>query len=238
MSPKFFLIIVKGPEIGEKYFFDKDVVNIGRNDENDLVLEDDSVSGQHARIIFKDGEFFIDDFFKSKNGIYYKGSFLKKGQSEILLDGSEFILGEVCLRYTAFIKLSLFIVKGFDVGKEFPLETDKNMIHIGRTAAHNDIIFTNPSISGKHVKITFEDGKFFLEDIGSTNGTYYKKERLQKGNKQQLRKGDEFTIGCGASEIVFRVEQSTGFRSGTAKKTVFRKHREPVFSKIKKIFKL
>lgn len=245
MSAKFFLTIVKGSDVGEKYFFDKEIVEIGRNDENDLILEDDSVSGQHARIFFEGGEFFIDDCFKSKNGIYYKGGFykeclLEKGQPAMLQDGSEFVLGEICFRYTAFMKLSLFIVKGFEIGKEFPLEADKKDICMGRSATDNDIIFTNQSVSGKHAKIMFEDGEFFLEDIGSSNGTYYngEKERLQKGKKRPLQKGDEFALGYGAGEVVLRVDQRTGFRSKPLENTVFISSSKNKFmSKIKKFFK-
>ncbi len=228
MSAKFFLTIEEGPETGKKYFFDKGIIVIGRSDENDLTLEDDSVSGKHAKITFENRELFLQDI-GSTNDTYYKGKSLqKRGRPAMLQDGGKFKLGDVVLRYTAFVKLSLFITKGSEIGKEFPLEANEEDIRIGRTAKDNDIFFTNQSVSGKHAKITFKNGEFLLEDIGSKNGTYHKgeKERLQKGEKRPLQKGDEFALGYGTGEVVFRVEQRADFQPMSDKTVAYPCHEE------------
>jgi len=107
----------------------------------------------------------------------------KKGKPVILQNGGEFSLGEVVLRYTAFVKLSLFIVKGSEIGKEFPLEADGRDIRIGRTAKENDIIFTNQSVSGKHARITFEKGNSFLKILEAQT------ESITTAKKSGFRKG-------------------------------------------------
>lgn len=209
MSAKFFLIKIDEPE--KKNFFDKKIVKIGRDDTNDLILTDDSVSGEHARIIFEEGQFFLEDL-KSTNGTYCRGTLLKNGQKVPLQDGSEFKLGKIAIRYEAVVRLALFVKKGAELGKIFPLDPDKKKdIYIGRSAERSDIFFTSPVISGVHLKITFENGEFFLQDLGSTNGTFYKGKRLDKEDKILIRETDEFWLGYGEGEVVFRIDRQSGF---------------------------
>jgi len=48
---------------------DKDVITIGRNETNDIQIDNLSVSKQHAKIFKKEKKFFIEDL-KSTNGTY------------------------------------------------------------------------------------------------------------------------------------------------------------------------
>ncbi len=48
---------------------DKDVITIGRNETNDIQIDNLSVSKQHAKIFTKEEKFFIEDL-KSTNGTY------------------------------------------------------------------------------------------------------------------------------------------------------------------------
>lgn len=218
MSAKFFLI-EKSAESEKKHFFDKKIIKIGRNGTNELALKDDSVSGEHARIVFENGQFFLEDL-NSRNGTYYK-DILKAGQKVILHDGSEFKLGKIVLRYEAFVKLALSIKKGAEIGRMFPLDPDKKKeIYIGRSAEKNDIFFTSPILSGIHAKITFdfENGEFFLQDLGSTNGTFYKGKRLDKEEKLLLRETDEISLGYGEGEVILRIDRQSDFS---------RRHKDP-----------
>ncbi|KPK31058.1 MAG: hypothetical protein AMK69_01510 [Nitrospira bacterium SG8_3] len=88
---------------------------------------------------------------------------------------------------------SLVIEKGSEVGKKFTF--DLNSVRIGRTATENDMILNDRSVSGKHARITFEDGKYFLEDLGSTNKTYFHGMPLEEDQKVRLQNGDEFSLG-------------------------------------------
>ena len=51
---------------------DKKVLTIGRSNSSDLVIDDPTVSRQHARISFENGDFWIEDL-KSKNRTYLNG---------------------------------------------------------------------------------------------------------------------------------------------------------------------
>ena len=56
---------------------------------------------------------------------------------------------------------------------------------LGRTKTKSDILVSDPEhkVSGCHAKIICLDGKCFIEDLNSTNGTYINGERLKKGEK-------------------------------------------------------
>jgi len=99
---------------------------------------------------------------------------------------------------------SLVITKGSEVGKKFSF--DQKVINIGRDAAGNDIILNDISISSKHAKITLEAGNYFLQDLGSTNKTYFNDAPLKELDKVQLQNGDEFSLG----KVVLRFNIKTG----------------------------
>ena len=66
---------------------------------------------------------------------------------------------------------------------------DKNMLQevelvadrmtIGRKP-HNDIVIPHSAISGEHAALTQNADGVFLEDLGSTNGTYVNGQRISK----------------------------------------------------------
>src|SRR5687768_16868520 len=97
-------------------------------------------------------------------------------------------------------KLVLF--KGGVEGKEFPI--DANVVTVGRwdpdSGAFPDIDLTNDDvdakISRKHAKILAKAGQFFLEDLGSLNGSYINRgERMIPGEPTPLKNGDEVILG-------------------------------------------
>ncbi len=72
---------------------------------------------------------------------------------------------------------------------EFPLEQER--VTIGRRP-DNDIQIDNLAVSGQHALIITILDDSFLEDLGSTNGTYVNGKLIKK---QALRNGDILTIG-------------------------------------------
>ena len=65
-----------------------------------------------------------------------------------------------------------------------------NKISIGRNSA-NQMVLPSQSVSSYHVKIYFEDGRYMLEDLNSTNGTFINGIRV---DKKSLQPGDEIRI--------------------------------------------
>ncbi|ABR46563.1 FHA domain containing protein [Alkaliphilus metalliredigens QYMF] len=73
---------------------------------------------------------------------------------------------------------------------------------IGR-GKENEIQIVDQFISTRHVRIALDEGQYFLEDLGSVNGTYLNGEKLQDVAK--LKDGDR--IGLGQVEFLFVKEE-------------------------------
>jgi pSer/pThr/pTyr-binding forkhead associated (FHA) protein len=73
--------------------------------------------------------------------------------------------------------------------KEIPL--DREHLTIGRKP-DNDLVIDNPAVSGHHAKLERVQSVFFLEDLGSTNGTFVNEKKI---DKKQLRDGDRVMVG-------------------------------------------
>ncbi len=79
---------------------------------------------------------------------------------------------------------------GPNPGMVFLLEQDE--ILLGRDLA-NDITIGDPEVSRRHGRIFMQDDNIFVEDLGSTNGTFLNDERIS--SPKQLRIGDLITLG-------------------------------------------
>ena len=99
-------------------------------------------------------------------------------------------------------KATLIIERGESTGTEFALASDES--NIGRWDADNgvfpdvDLDRHDPEakISRRHARIVRRDGKFLIEDLGSTNGTFVNRgRRLIPGSPNVLNNGDEIIIG-------------------------------------------
>ncbi len=97
----------------------------------------------------------------------------------------------------------IVITRGGTVGKEFALESSGETL-IGRWdpdgGAFPEVDLTSDDneakISRKHARIYVENDEFFVEDLGSLNGTYVNRgPRLLPGSPQALKDGDELVMG-------------------------------------------
>lgn len=84
----------------------------------------------------------------------------------------------------------LVVKRGPNAGSKFFL--DSEMTEIGRNP-DSDIFLDDITVSRRHAEITRKEGEGFkLNDVGSLNGTYVNKERVEEA---ELRSGDEIQIG-------------------------------------------
>jgi pSer/pThr/pTyr-binding forkhead associated (FHA) protein len=91
------LIVLAGPSPGSEYVLDKTITNIGREGGTDLVLNVPGVSRRHARILNKDGNYYLEDI-GSSNGTFLNGQAVAAAQQ--LASGDEIALGNtVKLRF-------------------------------------------------------------------------------------------------------------------------------------------
>ncbi len=54
----------------------------------------------------------------------------------------------------------------------------------------NGAVTHNPAISRVHCKITFAQGRYYLTDMGSANGTFINQQRLEKQQTVEINSGD------------------------------------------------
>lgn len=83
------------------------------------------------------------------------------------------------------------------VGERLPLRSSNA---IGRDAG-NDIALPDEAASARHATLSLEDGDWWIEDLGSTNGTLVNGTRISK--RERLRPGDEIAIG----RVALRLER-------------------------------
>lgn len=88
-----------------------------------------------------------------------------------------------------------------DTNIELPVNL--SVIHIGKP---NDRVPPDIDVSGfpdsevvsrSHADIRVEGDAYYLEDTGSSNGTYVNNTPLTKGNRHKLRPGDRISLGKG-----------------------------------------
>jgi pSer/pThr/pTyr-binding forkhead associated (FHA) protein len=83
----------------------------------------------------------------------------------------------------------LVVKRGPNAGSKFFLDQDGT--EIGRHP-DSDIFLDDITVSRRHAQIRREASGFTLVDVGSLNGTYINRERVEK---TELRSGDELQIG-------------------------------------------
>lgn len=86
---------------------------------------------------------------------------------------------------------SLRVLTGFYEGLEVPLDREWLVVGRGRGA---DLVLAEPTISRAHAAIGYDagEGAFFVQDLGSTNGTYVDGSRTRRS---VLEVGAELQMG-------------------------------------------
>lgn len=159
-------------------------VVVGRNPDCSVSIVDESISGEHAKIFWDNGQLVCHDL-GSTNGTRLNGS---KIEREIVHDGDLLNLGKLP-----------FMVR---IGDNLPclyLPDKDNVIAIamlpfllGRSPANHLVIADETSISTKHAAICQEQGDYFVKDYQSTNGTRVNGKRIQQ---EKLKDCDQVQLG-------------------------------------------
>jgi diguanylate cyclase (GGDEF)-like protein len=82
-------------------------------------------------------------------------------------------------------------IHGPELGKKHIL-ADEDTFTIGRDEK-NQIVVDLDNVSRRHARVEHRAGKFFISDLGSTNGTYLNDEEIR--DEQPLRSGDFVKVG-------------------------------------------
>jgi predicted component of type VI protein secretion system len=98
-------------------------------------------------------------------------------------------------------QFQLIMRSGPTPGAAFALEGDQ--LTIGRDSS-NEVVINDAEVSRRHARLTFQGGKYVLEDLGSTNGTFVNGQRL--AGPRVLKAGEVVSFG---EQIVLVFEAST-----------------------------
>jgi hypothetical protein len=74
-------------------------------------------------------------------------------------------------------------------GEKIPVTKDRFVI--GRGKQSSDLTLKDPNVSRQHAMIEFQNGIYFMVDMGSTNGVEYNGQRIAR---KQIAEGDVFKI--------------------------------------------
>ena len=190
---------------GEKgnHSFKADQVVLGRT-EGDLTFPGDAtLSSPHARLFVSGGRLMAEDL-SSRNGLFHRVT-----QAIELVHGMRFLVGEQVLRFEYFNPVRILkqpdgtyfcgsaapqwkfrlvqILKGGVEGNVYCYST--KVVTIGRE--DSDINYPDDRfISYQHALIEAKDGRYYLSDRGSRNGTY-----VQVDQPLEIAKGDIVAVG-------------------------------------------
>ncbi|WCO65038.1 FHA domain-containing protein [Iamia majanohamensis] len=83
----------------------------------------------------------------------------------------------------------LAVRAGPNAGSTFAV--DREVITAGRHP-DSDIFLDDITVSRRHAEVRREDGRLVVRDVGSLNGTYLNRERIEQG---ELHDGDTIQVG-------------------------------------------
>ncbi|HEX4147427.1 MAG TPA: FHA domain-containing protein, partial [Pirellulales bacterium] len=160
-------------------------IRIGRLPGNDVVLDDPSVSGHHARITFVEGQAWLEDC-NSRNGTAIGSPEVKISRSPLSADDLVYFGN---LRVPA---ARLFAGGAELVARQTALQISQRSTIIGRDAAC-DLVLDHPRVSRRHARLRQSAELTTIEDLGSSNGTFVNGEQISA--VRALRPGDLVAIG-------------------------------------------
>jgi pSer/pThr/pTyr-binding forkhead associated (FHA) protein len=178
--------------------FLRDYLTIGREPRNDIVINDPSVSLHHANLYNPEEGLLIRDrcsdtgtFIGALKIADYKlhdGDFIRMGDHLMMYTGGENILCHLeGPEFKDVVRLDeIQITQDFPIGR-----CDKNYIVLDDS---------NSKASRTHARIIYQQNRFLLEDLGSSNGTRLNGKVIDK--IELLRVGDSIKIF--ENELIFR----------------------------------
>ena len=168
------------------------VLSIGREPDNDYVIDLPIVSGHHARVTWEGmpGQALIEDL-GSSNGTAI-GQLDRKvtravfSAADTLYFGNRAVPGSDLLAWVDPSLAPSLVLQG-------------NEMVVGRDPGCHRVI-ERSTVSGRHARFRRSGGRIILEDLGSSNGTYVNDHRVE--GPTEVRAGDLIVLGSDA----FRLE--------------------------------
>jgi pSer/pThr/pTyr-binding forkhead associated (FHA) protein len=200
---------------------DDETINLGRDGTCQVVLAQQAVSRNHARIS-KDGALFFVEDLGSSFGTTINGEKLKKGEKHLLRNGDTIAIAQFDVTFdrvadlgeegdeankTSFLsrKVVKDVMKGLGSGGELPyfrlMNGPNEGKHIEISDAQEytfgrddgaDIVLQDDLVSRRHAKVRRDWSGTHVEDLQSRNGIKVNKKKTLKAT---LKDRDELEVG-------------------------------------------
>lgn len=197
-----------------------DTIQIGREEDNHIILATSEVSRRHAVIAWRNAAFEIQDL-GSTNGTLVNGDLADRPCA--LQDGDTIRLGDVEFEFFTVQPSSpqpelepirgdtlvvpsdaprprLIITSGPQEGREIPIRIGKMVFGRATSKASWDVALQDRSVSRPHAQLEYQDDQFILTDLDSANCTLVNGEIVTEAIF--LRDGD--VIELGETMLLFR----------------------------------
>lgn len=207
-----YLRILRGPGAGRIASILEGGIYLGSAEDAHVRLTGEGLQPYHCIISNDENILHIEP----RDGLVrLNGEILEQATS--LFAGSVFTLGQVVVAVCDSIlrdKPRLLCVKGPDEGKEFPLQ-QKSLV-LGRSRDQADIAIPDKALSRKHARVFWQQSQWYIEDLGSNNGTRLAGKQLQ--GEALLPAGKVFSIGV-TSFVFFDGQQGPATRAHQASRS-------------------
>jgi transcriptional regulator with GAF, ATPase, and Fis domain len=177
------LVIVKGTERGREYVIASDVIRVGKAEENDLVLKEETVSRVHFEIV-RDAKGYLLRDLRSTNGTFLDGAEIKEAY---IRAGSVISAGAAQLKFQPFEERIEILPSdkeslGEMVGRSTKMReiyglieriapTDATVLIDGETGTGKDLVARTI-----HALSRRKGGPFIVVDCGAVAGTLIESE--------------------------------------------------------------
>ena len=206
-----------GGASGKEVVLDDPIITLGRDKTCQVVLPQQAVSRNHARISQEGTLYFLEDL-GSAYGTKVNGKALPQGEKELLRNGDIIAIAQFDVRFDKVVEMAQdvsdktsFLARGklkdvlrgsderFLRYMNGPREGQRIEIsdaqeHVfGRDEKEADVILKDDLVSRRHAKVRRDWSGTHVEDLGSRNGIKVNKKRV---NRKALKDGDELEIGA------------------------------------------
>ncbi len=210
--------IPEKPEERFSYDFDQALIQIGRDEHNDIQIPLSTMSRSHCRLFLENGEWFLEDL-GSTHGTKLNGVVMSPKNQHLIRSGDRIDLINFHIDFSSDVKSEpenpqeavrdivreALVQKGYEdipflrvmngpaVGSEFKIHANYTEVTIGRSP-DCDFHVNDVNISRHHAKVHRNWDDIEIEDLGSKNGVLLNGQQLS--GRRVLRDADEITLGA------------------------------------------